>query len=279
MRQFGEGATATWTRELEYARGLPSWAFLLALGKESYDWLQADAHRRRWSMTGDGTCLVATLSYPLEEGYRVYQCTIPRAQWHQLMETYGQQRASCWYEASETRAPANGRRHQRAFHAEDGVYYLAETKNRDGLPSLMGETRLIIYGIKAGSSTAGQVNLCTDVMRKNPPCREVAGNLGVSFITVGAADQDRADQTAGGSDGRYAAAKPPGPGGASDPRRPGAVRPTGRAGPNSSGGSVASSSSSSSRANAAGNGSSSGRSQVTPQATASSSGMKRGSGK
>lgn len=292
MRQFGERQQATWTRELVYDHGQVTWEFLLSLGQESYEWLRADAQRSRWALTTDGTCLVATLSYPTDGGgFRVYQCTIPRGQWHTLMETYGARRAPSWWEASETRAAANGRPQRRAFHAEDGVYYLAETGNvHDGLPSLMGETRIIVYGIKAGSTRAGQVNLCTDVFRKNPPCSEVAGNLHITSITVRAAEQDRAERDRGGSDGYYRAPKPPGPGGASDPRRPAGGRPTGR-GCGSNGGGIMGSTStsgrtgdpSSSRGSAPGNGGSSGRTQATShtasQTTASSAGVKRGSGR
>jgi hypothetical protein len=47
-----------------------------------------------------------------------------------------------------------------------------------------GPTRIIVYGKKAGSGSSRQIRLCSDITKKNPPCKDVANFLNEQHITI-----------------------------------------------------------------------------------------------
>ncbi|KAK4042484.1 hypothetical protein C8A01DRAFT_13886 [Parachaetomium inaequale] len=238
MDRFGDGGSSTWTREI-YLEYIPTWEELLGLGKQSYDWLLADPDGRRYSKTETGSRLVATLCYPLRDrDCSVFQCTIPRGPFKDLLAMHGHRKAPDWWEAA-TQSPSNRGTPRLQFHAEDGTFYLA-AQAMNGLPSLFGATRIIVYGLKGGSSDVGQVRLCTDTTKKNPPCAEVANTLRIQHITIPARQQDSLEgqqqqllqgrgSDAGGSSSRHHSTRPS-HGSTADPRRPSSSRHGGSGG-------------------------------------------------
>ncbi|EAQ87179.1 predicted protein [Chaetomium globosum CBS 148.51] len=172
----------------------PTWQQLFNDGMQCYYWLRSDQSSKGNCLTTKSkSCLVATVCFDDDGYYRVFHCTIPRGQFENYMWSGALKTPQWWAAASTPIQPET--LPNPLFHAEDGALFLCESTMGTLVPGPGCEgVRMLVCGLKGGTSKPGKTKLCAAGSPKRPDSKTVAERLNVRFLGTGSpSDLDAAD--------------------------------------------------------------------------------------